>query len=223
MSVVMIKGVSISRGMSTSNVVLNFADNKIEYEVVDVPICCYDQHSRARIGVSFLDYRVSAEPRYVFYTSLFDMIDSNSNWSKVVDTLLKLETVRTKSNNPQQFNLMSRSCSYRVIQTIESLQGQMSRRLKFCEEEFIVGVHWKLRFKLINQAGYSEGMFAPHCDRIRKCDYSSADYLSNMFGCLFASCGRWPAETNYATFNKSCTDKAELSRQLGIEIPDAIR
>jgi predicted aspartyl protease len=61
--------------------------------------------------------------------------------------------------------------------------------------------------------------FLPGCDVFRKCDYSDTDYLSNMFGCLFSSCGRWPSGTEYSTFNQSCSDVSVLESQLGISIP----
>ncbi len=59
----------------------------------------------------------------------------------------------------------------------------------------------------------------PGCDLKQECDYSSADYLSNMFGCLFAGCGRWEDKANYASFNQSCTTPDLLEKQLGITIP----
>jgi len=116
---------------------------------------------------------------------------------------------------------MSRICSYKVEQTWDSLRGQMFRRLKFCEEEFIVGLHWLLKTELLLKTKYWENIkgFLPGCDIKEECDYSTDYYLSNMFGCLFASCGRWPAGTDYATFNKSCTNLSDLEEQLNLVIP----
>jgi len=47
--------------------------------------------------------------------------------------------------------------------------------------------------------------------------------MSEAFGCLFKECGRNPckAADNYATFNKSCSDKKVIERQLDIKIPEA--
>jgi hypothetical protein len=138
---------------------------------------------------------------------------------KIFNTLQRLEVCRKNALNKDNFNLMTRACYYEVDQTLESIKGQMSRRLKFCEEEFIVGLHWKLREILISKQLEEAKNFLPGCDKIKKCDYSSADYLSNMFGCLFAGCNRWKDESNYASFNKSCSDRTELEEQLQIKIP----
>lgn len=201
--------------------ILNCSEKEIEYTVENTPICQFDQHSRARIGIEFLDYKVSEKPVYIFYSNLFDKVCNNIE-TFVTETLKALGDLEEKRNTSEfktEYNLMSRSCSYRVKQTWDSLKGQMSRRLKMCEEEFIVGLHWELRDQLI-KLGYTEAeKFVPFCDVIKNCDYSSADYLSNMFGCLFAGCGRWPDKTEFASFNFSCTTRQLLEEQLNIKIP----
>ena len=92
----------------------------------------------------------------------------------------------------------------------------MTRRLQFCEEEFIVGLHWLLRKKMIDAGiGLAEG-FKPMCDITKKCEYAKADYLSNAFGCLFAGCGRWKSHTEFASFNQSCTTPELVKEQTGV-------
>jgi len=195
-------------------------NNSVTYSVSNTPICQFDQHSRARIGVKFFNYKVSDQPNYVFYTHVYNMLETNEEFRKqTFETLDKLEVVRlSQLTIPTAYNLMTRSCTYWVKQEFTSLRGQMARRLKLCEEEFIVGVHWLLRDKLI-KAGVEEAKeYLPGCDRLGYCDYSSADYLSNMFGCLFRGCGRWPDEAQYASFNESCTTNSLLEEQLKIKI-----
>lgn len=214
-------GITIFRDVSLLEVDIISHDEKgIEYTVRNTPICQWDQHSRARIGIEFLDYKVSETPIYVMYNNVFETLIENKDFlNQTIEKLVELENLRNTSEFKTEYNLMSRSCSYRVKQTWDSLKGQMSRRLKFCEESFIVGLHWLLRDKLI-KLGYSEAeKFLPFCDVIKNCDYSSADYLSNMFGCLFAGCGRWPDKTEFASFNFSCTTRESLEEQLDIKIP----
>lgn len=210
----------INRGVRALKIEINNYDQKsrfVEYKVSGVPICEYDQHSRARIGVQFFNYQVNEQPIYHFYTNLYDKMISNKEFmAKILETLEELETIKhnqTLYNN----NLMSRDCSYEVRQSFDSLRGQMSRRLKFCEEEFIVGVHNQLRYQLIEMGCEEAKNWLPDCDRVKKCTYiSDTDYLSNMFGCLFSSCGRWPAkQSDYHSFNHSCTSREELEKQLG--------
>jgi len=214
-------GIEISRGVEDLKItLLSVNDKTVTYKVENAPICEYDQHSRARVGVEFKDYQVSKTPRYIMYTHTYDTLMNNpAMLDKFIVAAQKLEKMIEKAALKDDYYLMSRSCEYTVVQTYESLAGQMSRRLKFCEEEFIVGVHWKLR-QLLMDAGYSKANdYLPGCDYIKKCDYSQADFLSNAFGCLFASCGRWPSNTEYATFNESCTTPNLINEQLNLVIP----
>lgn len=217
------KNIKIFKGVENQSVEIldwNEKTNIVEYLVLNTPICQFDQHSRARVGIQFLDYKVSEEPEYSFYTVDYDHISKNTDiFNKTFSTLEKLEINRSNSIFKTNYNLMSRNCSYRVIQTYASLKGQMSRRLKLCEEEFIVSLHWMLK-KLLIEAGSENAAkdFLPGCDVLGYCDYASADYLSNMFGCLFASCGRWPSNTEFASFNQSCTTPQLIREQTGIII-----
>jgi len=196
----------------------------ITYKVTGTPICQFDQHSRARVGIKFKDYKVADKADYVVYTQVYELMEKNEEFAnKVFKTLNKLESYRkieeasTLPANPTLYNLMSRECSYIVEQNMGSLRGQMMRRLKFCEEEFIVGLHWLLRDKMINMGIEAANSFVPGCDLIKKCDYAASDYLSNAFGCLFAGCGRFPSHTDFASFNQSCTTSELIKEQLGID------
>ena len=92
----------------------------------------------------------------------------------------------------------------------------MARRLQFCEEEFIVGLHWLLRQKMLEAGIEMAYGFKPMCDVTKKCEYAKADYLSNAFGCLFAGCGRWKSHTEFASFNQSCTTPELVKEQTGV-------
>jgi len=193
----------------------------IKYKITGTPVCQFDQHSRARVGIKFIDYKVSDEPNYIVYTQVWDTMQKNPEFSKeVYESLAELEEIRNDKKDSEPlagYNLMSRECSYTVEQNMGSLRGQMMRRLKFCEEEFIVGLHWLLRHKMIEYGIEVANSFAPGCDLIKKCDYAAADYLSNAFGCLFAGCGRWKSHADYASFNQSCTTPELIKEQLGID------
>lgn len=196
------------------------SSKQVTYEVVNTPICQFDQHSRARVEVTFFDYKVANTADYVLYAEVYDRILKDKKYKdNIFDSLVELETIRNKYDQKQAFNLMSRNCSYKVKQSINSLKGQMMRRLKFCEESFIAGLHWKLKQALV-EAGCKEAeYFLPGCDLIKECDYSSADYLAQSFSCLFAGCNRWPDKnTGYASFNHSCTTAKELETQMNISI-----
>ena len=192
----------------------------IKYKVTGTPICQFDQHSRARVGIKFLDYIVSKEPNYVVYTQVWDTMEKDKEFKKeVYEALSELEDIRDAKHPNEElsgFNLMSRECSYIVEQNLGSLRGQMARRLQFCEEEFIVGLHWLLRQKMIDAGIEIANQFRPTCDVTKNCEYAKADYLSNAFGCLFAGCGRWPSHAEYASFNQSCTTPELVKEQTGV-------
>lgn len=202
--------------------VFNYDDDAkiVHYEIVNTPICQFDQHSRARVEVIFYDYKVTDNADYVLYAEVYERILRDEVYKKqVINNLHALEAIRSKYKQKQAFNLMSRNCSYKVKQSINSLKGQMSRRLKFCEESFIAGLHWKLKDELIKIGCKEAEQFLPGCDLIKECDYSSADYLAQSFSCLFAGCNRWPDKnTGYVSFNHSCTLAKELEKQLKINI-----
>jgi len=218
------KSVNIDRGVETLKVEILELDKKsrtVTYKVSNSPICQYDQHSRARIGAKFFDYKVSDKPHYIFYTAVYDKLESPVFCAKVTKTLTELEDLRKKTKFKTTYNLMTRACEYKVTQTFDSLKGQMMRRLAFCEEEFIVGLHWKLRQLVIDEGVEEAEKWLPGCDIAGKCYYAKSDYLSNMFGVLFAGCGRWPDESKYATFNESCTIPDTIEEQMNLSIPQS--
>ena len=191
----------------------------ITYKVTGTPVCQYDQHSRARVGIKFKDYIVSNEPNYIVYTQVWETMEKDPKFKKeIINTLEELERFRNDYRDEEisTYNLMSRECEYIVEQNIGSLRGQMARRLQFCEEEFIVGLHWLLRQKMIDEGIEVAKQFKPTCDVTKNCEYAKADYLSNAFGCLFAGCGRWPSHAEYASFNQSCTTPEMIKKQTGV-------
>jgi len=217
--------VKIKKGIECLDVEIlswNPDSQMITYKVSGTPVCQFDQHSRARVGIKFKDYKVSNEPSYVVYTQVWEMMEKDSEFKKeIYETLEELESIRDRNILLKQletsaFNLMSRECSYVVEQNIGSLRGQMARRLQFCEEEFIVGLHWLLRQKMIDAGIEIANQFRPTCDVTKNCEYAKADYLSNAFGCLFAGCGRWPSHAKYASFNQSCTTPELVKEQTGV-------
>jgi len=218
--------VNIKKGIECLDVEIlswNPDSQMITYKITGTPVCQYDQHSRARVGIKFKDYKVSEKPNYVVYTQVWETMEKDPSFKKeVIDTLQELEDLRNENDEVfsqiemSSLNLMSRECSYVVEQNIGSLRGQMARRLQFCEEEFIVGLHWLLRQKMIDAGIDLANGFKPMCDVTKKCEYAKADYLSNAFGCLFAGCGRWKSHTEFASFNQSCTTPELVKEQTGV-------
>lgn len=102
----------------------------------------------------------------------------------------------------------------------QSLRGMCSSRMKFCEMEDTVAVAWLLAKAVSEKFPLLGSMLRPGCDWSGKCQYHKAYALSEMFGCLFAECGRNKCENSdgYAEFNETCTNYKDLEEQLGIHI-----
>lgn len=102
-----------------------------------------------------------------------------------------------------------------------ALRNFCNKRLKFCEQADTVAVAWLMRQRVKEAFPLLGSYLRPACDNRGACEYHQSYSMSEMFGCLFKSCGRNPDKESdgYSTFNSSCTDAKELARQLGIKIP----
>lgn len=108
------------------------------------------------------------------------------------------------------------SASYHMA----ALMNVCANRMKFCEMEDTVAIAWLMQ-KAVEQKFPLLGSFLrPGCDSGKKCQYHQAYSMSEMFGCLFAACGRNPDQSDYtyAEFNETCTNYKDLEDQLGIKI-----
>lgn len=200
------------------------------FKIAGIPRHCFDQHARARVGAAF--YSIGSRDNnkndadIILYTKLYDKMQKDEVfgedvykhfeemkrlYSRIIEDRGSWQIARAllpmSYHHPYHF-----SCNYL------SLQGQCNNRLKFCEEEFIVGMHWLIRERIKEKFPLLADHLRPGCDRSKSCQYSKSYELSNVFGCLFAGCGRWKSGTEYATFNESCTDIEELEKQLKIHI-----
>lgn len=197
------------------------------FKVTGVPRHCFDQHARARIGAAF--YSIGSrdnnklDSRYILYTKLYDMlgtIDKGKETFLATKDLYE-KILLTGKGNWQIARAILPMCyhhQYHFSINYLALQGQCKRRMQFCEEEFIVAIHWLVYKKVKSEFPLLAEYLRPQCDFGKSCNYAKSYNLSNAFGCLFASCGRWKSGTDYATFNESCTDKNELEKQLKMKI-----
>jgi hypothetical protein len=101
-----------------------------------------------------------------------------------------------------------------------SLQNMLSKRMCFSEQFDTVGVAWKIWHELHKEFPLLAAYCRPSCDRARRCLYSEAYSLSELFGNLFLPCGRWPCkEKPYAIFNEASTTREEIMELTGLYIP----
>lgn len=198
------------------------------FRVVGLPRHQFDQHARARIGTTFFSIgsrdNNKLDSRFILYTKLYDKFKNNKEFRRLLCDIKDvyeniLETDQSSWQIARAILPMCYHHSYKFSQNLLALKGQCARRMSFCEEEFIVALHWKIRDLINEKYPLIANYLRPACDNAHKCLYSKGDYLSNCFGCLFASCGRNKSETNYSTFNESCSDILEIEKQTGMKIP----
>ena len=113
--------------------------------------------------------------------------------------------------------------SFSMAMNYMSLRNFCNKRLKFCEQADTVAVAWLVRERVKEAYPLLGSYLRPNCDWRGVCEYHQEYSMSEAFGCLFKECGRNKclATDNYATFNKSCSDKEIIAKQLGIFIPNA--
>jgi len=97
----------------------------------------------------------------------------------------------------------------------------MAQRLACHEEVDTVATVWAMWENLYEKFPLLAAFCRPACDWAKRCLYSKAYTLSELFSCLFAPCGRWPTGGDYvyAEFNEACTRVEELEKELGFHIP----
>ncbi len=109
---------------------------------------------------------------------------------------------------------------YSVSYNYAALLGVCANRMKFCEMEDTVAVAWLTQRAVYSKFPLLGSYLRPGCDKSGSCQYHKSYGLSELFGCLFAECGRnpCPGSDGYAEFNETCTNYSDLEEQLGIHI-----
>ena len=190
------------------------------WKVYGGPRHMFDQHARARVGSTF--YSVGCrdnsklDASMVAYSSLYDM--HKAELAEYFGACKRLygAIISGGTGSWQSARAVLPMCyhhPYYFSQNYLALKQQCSRRMMFCEEEFIVGLHWLLRESVAGRFPLLANYLRPACDAAHECLYAKSYSLSNMFGCLFKGCGRWPRGTEYASWNSSCTDVETLVQQ----------
>ncbi|MBZ4649275.1 FAD-dependent thymidylate synthase [Thermosipho sp. (in: thermotogales)] len=203
-----------------------------QFRVNGVSRSAFDQAARARVGATFFSSGVrdnnKLDASFIMPTELYD----NRELRKDIEEYVKMgKDLYEKIISKGQGSWQSARCilpmgmnhPFEFSMTYLALMGQCSRRLKFCEQEDTVGLFWSVREALKDKFPLLAIYLRPSCDRTKRCQYHESYSLSEMFGCLFKSCGRNSDNSPYvyATFNRACTVKDVLEEQLGFKIPNS--
>lgn len=197
---------------------------------------CFDQAARARIGASFQSIgsrdNCKIDSPFILYPELYKDIQENpelkvkfENWVK--DTKDLYEEILSKDLSSWQEARavlpMSYSHSWVATYNLLSLKGQMSNRLKFCEETHIVYMFWKMRSEIENISPLVANYLRPACDGAKRCVYHGKhEGLTKYFSNLFSGCGRWKSEndSDYQEFNRSCSNPDLMAKHVKVVQPN---
>jgi thymidylate synthase ThyX len=203
--------------------------------VRNVPRHCFGQHRTARVGQTF--YSIGSrdnnklDSKIILYTKLYDkcFLDNKETefGTRLVSHIKQMKDLYEELLQDKESWQIARAIlpmayhhSYKFSINYLALKGFCSQRMKFCEEEFICALAWKLSETIKTKFPLLANYLRPGCDSGKVCQYSKSYSLSNAFGCLFSSCGRNKSGTEYSTFNESCSDIKEIEKQLKIKIPE---
>lgn len=155
-------------------------------------------------------------------------INKVKNYNKMVNALLEVKEVYSDIVDVGEASWQAARTvlplyveySYSANYNYQSLRGVCRNRMKFCEMEDVVATAWLMARAISGKFPLLGTYLRPGCDFAGKCQYHNAYSLSEMFGCLFASCGRNKDESpyEYAEFNESCSNYKDLEEQLNIHI-----
>lgn len=114
---------------------------------------------------------------------------------------------------------MGMSHSYKFSVDYGALKSYMAQRLSAVEQADTVATAILTWNEVNKKFPLLANELRPRCDTVGKCVCHQGDG-SELFGALFKGCGRFPdSESNYATFNKSCSDYETLEQQTGVHLP----
>jgi len=193
-----------------------------------LPRWSFDQLARARLGIVFSsqgtrdnnhkDAGFFVHDEIAENPELFEAFKAAALQCK--DVYAKIVDQGTGSwQSARSIFPISNTHAFSFSANFAAIQSLCSSRMKFCEADATVAFAWLLQKELAKHFPLLASYCRPGCDFSKKCQYNNAYSMSNMFGCLFAPCGRHPGTfSEYAEFNKSCTDKNKLEKQLDIHI-----
>jgi len=195
-----------------------------------IPRWSFDQIARARLGIvfssqgtrdnchkdaGFFVHDEIAENPELFEAFKAAALQCKDVYAKIVDQ------GKGSWQSARSIFPISNTHAFSFAANFAAIQSLCSSRMKFCEADATVAFAWLLQKEIEKVFPLLANYCRPGCDFSNKCQYNNAYGMSNIFGCLFAPCGRHQGTfSEYAEFNKSCTDKKKLEEQLDIHIKD---
>jgi len=207
---------------------LAYESPSFTFAIENIPRWSFDQIARARQGIVFSsrgtrdndhkDAGFFVHDEIAEDPELFELFKQAALQCKEVYAKI-VEKGKGSWQSARSIFPISNTHAFSFAANFAALQNLLSRRMKFCEADATVAFAWLVHKELNKRFSLLADFCRPGCDFSGKCQYNSSYHMSNLFGCLFAPCGRHTGKfEDYAEFNKSCTDKSKLEEQLEIHI-----
>lgn len=188
----------------------------------------FDQHARLRVGGGFFSQGVRDNSRAdAGFRMPSEFGDNPALAVKIINHInemkkLYVEILERGNGSYQSARsiLPMGSChNYKFYTNLQALRGYMGQRLKACEQEDTCFTAIAIRDAVEKKFPLLASFMKPSCDYAKECMYHKTYTMSELFGCLFEGCGRWPDKKGYATFNKSCSNYEDMAYSGGILLP----
>jgi len=220
-----VKNVLKGKALPLGNEAVNFS-----FIIRSASRASFDQHARQRVGAMFASQGVRDNSRLLSGFRVPNEIWRNvKKRNEVIKNVLQAKILYYKliSDKVQGNSFQAARCifqmgwthNYKFSVNFEALKSYMSRRLVASEQEDTVATAIVVWDQVNKKFPLLASRLRPKCDWAGKClcHQGSGD---EIFGALFKGCGRFPeTESNYSTFNWSCSDYELLEKQTGIVLP----
>jgi len=195
-----------------------------------IPRWAFDQIARARVGVVFSSQGTRdnnhLDAGFFMHDEIWEDEELKAEFIKAATQCKEVyKKIVSKGQGSWQSARsilpISNTHAFSFSANFAALQSMLSKRLKFCEADATVAFAWLVKEQIDFKFPLLGKYLYPSCDVRDNCDYNKSYHLSNCFGCLFKPCGRNKSTGNsdYASFNQSCSNRDKIMEQLGVYIP----
>lgn len=185
----------------------------------------FDQHARARIGSTFFSQGIRDNSRAdAGFRIPTEFQDDPELLEEVKEHIAQMKELYVKIVKRGHGSFQSARCilplgsthQYKYRANLQALRGYFATRLAACEQSDTCATAIATWDQINQKFPLIGSNLKPACDYAQRCLYHKTYTLSELFGCLFKGCGRWPDKDPYATFNRSCSSYHTIQEELGI-------
>lgn len=191
----------------------------------------FDQHARQRVGAFFQSQGVRDNSRIdAGFRMPTELWEDEEMCEEIKKHVLEGKDLYQKILKKGQGSFQAARCimslnwthNYKYGCNFMALRSYCSQRLMACEMFDTTYTAILIREEVKKYSPFLASFLKPRCDMAKKCTYHQSYTLSEMFGCLFSGCNRWPDDESYSTHNHSCSDYDVMAKEGGVRLEEPI-